>query len=206
MNDIKMEGEPAQFESGAVRYTKNGKGRFDLIPGEVIVDIMDYVNNMDGLYIAVNRSDLIKFAYETCANDMSNDINRYFETIINIVCMKYAPTKHTVDEETGYETVRVSPDEFIIGFCKMLKELSKHYENGAEKYGIDNWKKGIPVIGGPRGGSFTDSGLRHFNQWMCGETDEPHAIACIWNFIGAIWTLKYKQDDVVEHLLHDIVE
>ena len=74
----------------------------------------------------------------------------------------------------------------------MLEELAIHYENGAEKYGVDNWKKGIPVIGGDRGGSFTDSGLRHLNQFIQGKTDEPHHISCIWNFFGALWTLDHE--------------
>jgi hypothetical protein len=58
----------------------------------------------------------------------------------------------------------------------MLHDLAIHYENGAEKYGPDNWKKGIPLTGGERGGSFTDSGLRHLNQWCQGLSDEPHHI------------------------------
>jgi len=67
------------------------------------------------------------------------------------------------------------------GFAKMLRDLAIHYEKGAEKYEEDNWKKGIPEQ------SFRDSGLRHMCQWLSGETDEPHAIAAIWNFFGAIY-------------------
>lgn len=35
-----MDGEFHKFEGGAVRYTKTGKGRFDLIPKEVIRKII----------------------------------------------------------------------------------------------------------------------------------------------------------------------
>jgi hypothetical protein len=59
----------------------------------------------------------------------------------------------------------------------MILDVAHHYEDGAEKYGVDNWKKGIPVVGGERGGNFTDSFLRHLHQMMSSifgemETDE----------------------------------
>jgi hypothetical protein len=60
---------------------------------------------------------------------------------------------------------------------KMLKDLAINYEKGAEKYGENNWRKGIPL------NSFEDSGFRHFCQWLNDETDEPHHISAIWNFM-----------------------
>ena len=83
--------------------------------------------------------------------------------------------------------------QFIDGFKKMLKALAIHYENGAEKYGVDNWKKGIPVTGGDRGGSFMDSAMRHLTQYLIGLTDEPHYISCIWNCVCGLWTLHHQQ-------------
>ena len=40
---IKMDGEPSSFDGGAIRYTKNGKGRYDLIPPVIISDFINYV-------------------------------------------------------------------------------------------------------------------------------------------------------------------
>ena len=40
-NYIKMDGEKASFDGGAIRYTKTGKGRYDLIPGEVVISILN---------------------------------------------------------------------------------------------------------------------------------------------------------------------
>ena len=41
-NYIKMDGEEAAFEGGAIRYTKTGKGRYDLIPGDIVQDVLAY--------------------------------------------------------------------------------------------------------------------------------------------------------------------
>ena len=173
-NYIKMDGEKASFEGGAIRYTKTGKGRFDLIPTTVVQSIIESASEKyfkEGHKVSTTKADIITAAYQ-------NTASRYYDTIINIVIYKYA------------DAIEVDYDKFIVGFCRMLRELAVHYENGAEKYGIDNWKKGIPLIGGDRGGSFTDSGLRHLAQYLSGETDEPHHIACIWNFFGAIWSMQ----------------
>ena len=46
---------------------------------------------------------------------------------------------------------------------------------GAEKYGVRNWEKGMPL------GVFLASALRHMNQFVKGETDEDHLAHCVWN-------------------------
>lgn len=188
-NYIKMDGEKAKFDGGAIRYTKTGKGRFDLIPGEVITEILmhaweSWYSNGD---MTTSKFDLMCMAYY-------EGESRYIDTIINLVNLVYCDGE-IVEDDNGMDSKEVSFDEFLIGFAKMLKDLAIHYENGAMKYGVDNWKKGIPVTGGDRGGSFTDSGLRHLDQYIMGLNDEPHHIACIWNFIGALWT-KSQEDSI----------
>lgn len=71
---------------------------------------------------------------------------------------------------------------------EMLLEVSKHFEDGAKKYEIDNWKKGIPVR------SYIDSGVRHLLKHMRGDNDEPHDRAFVWNIMCAIWTCKHKPE------------
>lgn len=69
-----------------------------------------------------------------------------------------------------------------------LMEVSKHYEDGAIKYGERNWEKGIDLH------SYIDSGVRHLLKWIDGWDDEPHDRAFVWNMLGAIWTLKHKPE------------
>lgn len=64
----------------------------------------------------------------------------------------------------------------------MLLEVSKHYEDGCNKYGDRNWEKGIPLH------CYIDSGVRHYLKWLRGDKDEPHERAFVWNMLGALWT------------------
>lgn len=64
-----------------------------------------------------------------------------------------------------------------------IGEVSKHCENGALKYGEHNVDRGIPAH------SLVDSGLRHIRKFICGETDEDHLLAAVWNFM---WLLEMR--------------
>lgn len=66
-----------------------------------------------------------------------------------------------------------------------ILELSKHYEEGAMKYGEHNWEKGIPLH------CYIDSGVRHLLKYSRGDEDEPHDRAFLWNMFGAIWTCEH---------------
>jgi hypothetical protein len=68
----------------------------------------------------------------------------------------------------------------------MLLETSKHFEDGARKYGEYNWQKGIPIK------CYIDSAVRHYLKWLRGDKDEPHDRAFCWNILCAIWTCEHK--------------
>lgn len=70
----------------------------------------------------------------------------------------------------------------------MLLEVSKHFEEGAKKYGDRNWQKGIPVR------CYIDSAVRHYLKFLRGDKDEPHDRAFCWNILCAIWTCKHKPE------------
>lgn len=63
-----------------------------------------------------------------------------------------------------------------------LLETSKQFEDGAAKYGDNNWRKGIPLH------CYIDSALRHYFKYLRGDKDEPHDRAVCWNLYCAIWT------------------
>lgn len=69
-----------------------------------------------------------------------------------------------------------------------LLELSKHFEDGAKKYGENNWQKGIPLH------CYIDSGVRHYLKYMRGDTDEPHDRAFLWNMYCLLWTHHHKPE------------
>lgn len=70
----------------------------------------------------------------------------------------------------------------------LLLEVSKHFEEGAKKYGEYNWQKGIPTH------CYVDSAVRHYLKHLRGDTDEPHDRAFCWNLICCIWTCLNKPE------------
>ncbi len=74
----------------------------------------------------------------------------------------------------------------------ILLEVSLHFEDGARKYGENNWQRGIPTH------CYIDSATRHYLKHLRGDTDEPHHRAYIWNLMCCIWTMinKPEMDDI----------
>lgn len=70
----------------------------------------------------------------------------------------------------------------------MFLEVSKHFEEGAKKYGEYNWQKGIPTH------CYIDSAVRHYLKWLRGDEDEPHDRAFVWNILCCIWTCIHKPE------------
>ena len=88
-----------------------------------------------------------------------------------------------------YVTVQTFAKEHYNGsLADAILDVSKHYEEGALKYGERNWEKGIPAH------CYVDSGLRHYLKCLRGDTDERHDRAFIWNMLGLLWTLDNKPE------------
>lgn len=139
---IKDSGERTEFESGAVRDMKQGKGRCDLMPlGVVATSMKDYV-----------------LACISAFKDTGNEKNLY-------------AALYTFSNEHYKESM-----------ANMYLEVAKHFEEGALKYGENNWQKGIPES------SYIDSAVRHYLKVLRGDNDEPHDRAFVWNIICLIWT------------------
>lgn len=73
-------------------------------------------------------------------------------------------------------------------YSTMFLEVSKHFEEGAKKYGDSNWQKGIPAR------CYIDSAVRHLFKWIRNDTDEPHDRAFVWNILCCIWTCHHKPE------------
>ena len=78
--------------------------------------------------------------------------------------------------------------EYDGNYYNAILEVSKHFEDGAVKYGDNNWRKGIFLH------CYIDSAVRHYLKYHRGDKDEPHERAFLWNLMCAIWTHKNKQE------------
>ena len=103
-------------------------------------------------------------------------------------------------ERTEFSTGAVRDMKRGVGRMDLLPwygimEVSKHCEEGAEKYGEHNVDKGIPLH------SLCDSAARHLAKFIAGETDEDHLRAATWNLL---WALNQRKthpelDDLYSH-------
>lgn len=101
---------------------------------------------------------------------------------------------------TEFETGAVRDMKKGIGRMDLLPwygimEVSKHCEEGSEKYGEHNVDKGIPLH------SLCDSAARHLAKFIAGEMDEDHLRAACWNLL---WALNQRKthpelDDLYSH-------
>ena len=154
---IKDSGDRRQFESGAVRDMQEGKGRCDLMPLRVIARCYRY-------YEAENET-----------GEAGNPYGMVFDCIADF-------------QETGDTKYLVQAIECFPGYdswSNMFLEVAKHFEEGAKKYGENNWQKGIPT------NFYIDSAVRHYLKWLRGDKDEPHDRAFVWNLMCCIWEVDY---------------
>lgn len=63
-----------------------------------------------------------------------------------------------------------------------IRRLARRFEDGAERYGRDNWQKGIPLS------RYHDAIMRHTLAAAEGQSDEDHLGAVLWNAAAWIWT------------------
>lgn len=142
-------GNRTQFETGAVRDMREGKGRCDLMPLDVV-----------SRYIGEDGTDPI--LDHISVFQKNNDVSHLYNALA------YFDERHWDNCYT------------------MMLEVAKHFEEGAKKYGENNWQKGIPVH------CYIDSAIRHYLKWLRGDKDEPHDRAFVWNLMCCIWEVDCR--------------
>lgn len=152
---IKDSGARREFPTGAVRDIQDDKGRCDLMPLQVIANLLDSLTGGDYILARIAR--------------FTNTKN----------------TQHLYRVLIGFAAIA-----FNDSLENMILETSKHFEQGAKKYGENNWQKGLPV------NCYIDSAIRHYLKYRRGDTDEPHDRAFVWNIMCCIWEVDYHRDTV----------
>ena len=146
---IKDSGDRTEYSTGAVRDLKEGKGRCDLMPMDIMYDFFN-----DLIFADISR-------FKTSGS--------YFHLLSAISHFRSWKSCHG----SIYGT---------------FLDVSKHFEDGAKKYGENNWQKGIPVH------SYIDSAIRHYLKYKDGWDDEPHDRAFVWNLLCCAWTIKHHPE------------
>jgi hypothetical protein len=76
--------------------------------------------------------------------------------------------------------------------------IARRFEDGARKYGPDNWRKGIPLS------RYFDAMRRHLSKWALGHVDEDHLGAVGWNYAAAVWTEREIYEGRLPDYLNDL--
>ena len=149
---IKDSGDRTVFETGAVRDMRVGKGRCDLMPLALAQILIDADPKDLGPRNAGPLTHLEYFKESGFVVELRNAILAFHR-------------------ESRYTSI-----------YEMMLDVSHHFEEGCEKYGENNWQKGIPVH------CYVDSAARHYLKWRRGDEDERHDRAFVWNVMCAWWT------------------
>lgn len=157
---IKDSGTRREFETGAVRDIQEGKGRCDLLPLDIVGRILTY-DEHEG-----SRSHDDGFVLRKLAEYQATGTIQ--------------PLREALMIFIGVSNWLNTPE--------LLLEVSKHFEEGAKKYGEYNWQKGIPTH------CYIDSAVRHYLKWLRGDDDEPHDRAFVWNILCCMWTHVNKPE------------
>jgi hypothetical protein len=98
---------------------------------------------------------------------------------------KVKDSGHREEFKTGSKRdSRVGKGRFDLLPFYALQRLARVYENGAVKYGENNWRLGQPCS------RYLDSALRHLMKAGAGWKDEDHYGQAMWNIAAIIETQK----------------
>lgn len=180
-----MDNTIREFETGSRRGNPAGKGRMDLLPAESVLNIYTAVTETETSTEPHTYVEYLKEALVSAMKYMSNGSKYSLVIAARAACIAVG-IYESIHGDNEDDKADPSDTEGCLAFG--LKQVSIHYEEGASKYGENNWKLGQPIS------VFLDSGLRHTIKAIAGITDEHHPRAAAWNFMCAIWTLKYKPE------------
>ncbi len=79
-----------------------------------------------------------------------------------------------------------------------IRSLARRFEDGATKYGRDNWLKGIPLS------RYQDAIIRHTLAAAEGQDDEDHLGAVLWNAAAWIETERRIESQLLPDSLDDL--
>tara|TARA_A100001388_G_scaffold244308_1_gene202084 strand:+ start:703 stop:1074 length:372 start_codon:yes stop_codon:yes gene_type:complete len=79
-----------------------------------------------------------------------------------------------------------------------LRAAARRFEDGALKYGRNNWKKGIPLS------RYVDSLYRHLWAFMEGDNQEDHGGAIAWNALCLVQTKTWIDQGKLPKELNDL--
>jgi len=173
---LKDSGNRRAFDTGAVRDMSEDKGRFDLIALKQLAELFEFSTESiddEEVIMRVNVvSKMLRLLSEYIYGGNKRDVYAALEIF----------SQHIYDDAPDDAP---KTDDITRGLWLLSRAAGRQMEDGANKYGVRNWEKGIPSH------VYLDSGIRHLIKWMDGWQDEPHDRATVWNLMGMLWTVEH---------------
>lgn len=194
MRQIKDSGKREEFATGSRRDTREGKGRFDLLPPFAIADILidcpnfnSEITNDPGGVAFRHLKDAQNCAFQFLG--VHGSIGEFSVSVLVECCIKLLLASENLTNESegckGADLIRAPDNEGGFTLPQIgLERLAQHFECGAAKYGDRNWENGQPLS------RYFDSGSRHICKALQRMEDEDHVIAAAWNFACLIDTMR----------------
>lgn len=79
-----------------------------------------------------------------------------------------------------------------------IRRMALRFEDGATKYGLQNWMQGIPLS------RYVDAIFRHTLAAAEGQDDEDHLGAVLWNAAAWVWTADQIASGLLPAELDDL--
>lgn len=116
-------------------------------------------------------------------------LSRFINRSVSTPIFEIADFQDDGDTEHLYKAMHafcMGANGWGLKHAAMFLEVAKHFEEGAKKYGENNWQKGLPA------NCYIDSAVRHYLKWLRGDKDEPHDRAFVWNLMCCIWEVDFS--------------
>ena len=195
--EIKDSGSTREFGTGAHRDNAEGKGRFDLLPARELIiayntGLLQIFGEKTDRIIDVRTPEslreLLRKAMELALTTQKMmKKNEIITAMGNVAAYTILASGAEEDEETGDIKDGVFHDSEAYFWYGAI-QVSKHYEEGANKYGANNWQNGMPA------NVYMDSCMRHIAKAIAGMKDEYHIRAAAWNALCFMWTVRNKPE------------
>lgn len=183
------------FETGAVREPKDGKGSYNLLPPETCKAVINnfqkcinrvseyYKENFDDSNLRLDTLEIsdINPSYKDLYKQMAIE-SLYDRDFISTICYVIL---------IAYNKYDINMKKYPFNNAEILslafKDLSIHFQIGTTTHGYRNFEL-LPYE------SVIDSGTRHMHQFILGEKDSNHHVACMWNLMVAHWKLTHEPE------------
>ena len=182
MSELKDSGSTREFNTGSHRDNSTGKGRCDLLPAQEVLNVFELM--FEEKLPLMTKQRLLLSAFWEIINYMKEYNDNNIKSILKACYLSIIADGLFEDESTGDVTEKTFDGYFAYG----LMQVSKHYEQGALKYGENNWRKGMPLH------VYLDCAVRHLLKSIAGMNDEPHIRAVCWNLLCFLWTKENRPE------------